>query len=383
VLVLYLEHGHQATEEETNFLEGLGSTLALLIDRWRKIRTIHQMAFYDPLTELPNRVLLEDRFRTAVARSRRGGLRIALLFLDLDNFKHINDTLGHTTGDHLLQKVTARLRQAVRSTDTIARLGGDEFILLLEQLEGSEDEVRGEVETVCRKLLQSLSLPIPIWGNTFNVTGSIGVAFFPEHGEALEPLLQAADTAMYEAKRRGRNGHFFYNNSLHVHLNNTLSIKRELPYALEKGQLHLFYQPQFNIHSGVLTGAEVLLRWNHPQRGFIPPGTFIPIAESDGFIIQLGEWILRQACLQKQRWRHWAIPWTWKCWPREWRRKNNSACCGRSAATPSRAISRAGPCHPRNSNRYCDRWKESGPFDQDDALTLVSPQFSQAVSARH
>lgn len=304
ILVLYLEEGHEFNENEAAFLDALGGTLALLIDRWRKGRSIHQMAFYDPLTKLPNRVLLEDRFRTAMARSRREGGTLALLFLDLDHFKQINDILGHRRGDLLLQQVTQRLKKAVRETDTIARLGGDEFILLLENLETERDRTRREIEKVCRKLLQALQTPFLLEDRSFTISASIGIALFPEHGDNLEALMQAADTAMYEAKRQGRKAYHYYDVSLHSRLSQAMNIRQALPAALEQGQFHLHFQPQFDIHKGTLIGAEALLRWRHPEQGDIPPAQFIPIAESDGFILQLGEWILEQVCRYKRHWKH-------------------------------------------------------------------------------
>jgi len=303
VLVLYLEEGHEFNENEAAFLDALGGTLALLIDRWRKGRAIHQMAFYDPLTKLPNRVLLEDRFRTAVARSRREGGSLALLFLDLDHFKQINDMLGHRRGDLLLQQVTERIRKIVRETDTIARLGGDEFILLLENLETERDKTRGEIERICRKLLKALNTPFLLDDRAFTVSASIGIALFPEHGDSLEALMQTADTAMYEAKRRGRKAYHYYDASLHSRLSQAMNIRQALPAALERGQFHLHFQPQFDLREGTLIGAEALIRWRHPEQGDIPPSQFIPIAESDGFILRLGEWILAEVCRHKQRWK--------------------------------------------------------------------------------
>ncbi len=303
VLVLYLEEGHAFNENEAAFLDALGGTLALLIDRWRKGRSIHQMAFYDPLTKLPNRVLLEDRFRTAVARSRREGETLALLFLDLDHFKQINDILGHRHGDLLLQQVTERLKKVVRETDTIARLGGDEFILLLENLETERDRTRQEIERICRKLLKALNTPFLLEDRAFTISASIGIALFPEHGDSLEALMQAADTAMYEAKRQGRKAYHYYDASLHSRLSQAMNIRQALPTALEQGQFHLHFQPQFDLREGTLIGAEALIRWRHPERGDIPPAQFIPIAESDGFILRLGEWILEQVCHHKQRWK--------------------------------------------------------------------------------
>jgi len=301
VLVLYLEPGHPARDEEIRFLESLGSTLALIIDLWKKSDTIHRLAFYDPLTGLANRSLLTDRFKTAKARAKRDNTRFALLFLDLDGFKAINDSLGHGAGDELLKILAERLREQTRSTDTLARLGGDEFVILLNEL--NPGDARREAESVATKLLAELSLPVVLKGREYVIHASFGIALWPDHGEELEMLLQAGDAAMYEAKRKGRGGFQVYGRDLHTQANFNLALERSMPPTLESNQFYLLYQPQYEIDSGRLYGAEVLLRWHHHKLGEISRNHFIPLAESNGFIHTLGLWVLRQACRQKQAWK--------------------------------------------------------------------------------
>ncbi len=301
VLVLYLEHGHPARDEEIRFLESLGATLSLIINLWRKSDTIHRLAFYDPLTGLANRSLLADRFEVAKARAKRDNTRFALLFLDLDGFKTINDTLGHGAGDELLKILAERLKEQVRSTDTLARLGGDEFVILLNEL--NPNDTRREAESVAAKLLAALSRPVELRGREYVIHASFGIALWPDHGEELEMLLRAGDAAMYEAKRKGRGYLQVYDRNLHTRANFNLALEEAMPHALESNQFYLLYQPQYEIDGNRLYGAEILLRWRHPQLGEISRNHFIPLAESNGFIHTLGLWVLRQACRQKQAWK--------------------------------------------------------------------------------
>ncbi len=309
VMVLYLEHGHARQEDEVAFLKAFGSTLAQLIDRWRKSEMIQRLAFYDPLTKLANRTLLEDRYRLVQAQARRAEKKFALLFLDLDNFKTINDTLGHTQGDLLLKEVARRLKGCVRESDTVARLGGDEFIILLATLEGSTKQIIQDVGRVAEKIIAEITKPITLSSQEFQIGTSIGIAFYPNDGMTLNKLLQAADTAMYQAKKQGRGRYQFYTQSMNVRLKQRIEIERILHRALQEDQFYLAYQPQFEIASGRIVGAEALIRWRHPEKGELSPAHFIPIAESNGFIVELGQWVLREACRQKAKWNQADLCW--------------------------------------------------------------------------
>ncbi len=309
VMVLYLNHGHARQEDEIAFLKAFGSTLALLIDRWRKSEMIQRLAFYDPLTRLANRTLLEDRFHLVQAQARRAGNKFALLFLDLDNFKSINDTLGHSQGDLLLKEVARRLRSCVRESDTVARLGGDEFIILLSSLGGASKLIIQDLGKVAEKIISEITKPIFLLGQEFHVGASIGIACYPNDGLTLNKLLQASDTAMYQAKKKGRGQYQFYTQSMNLRLKHRLEIERMLHRALQDDQFYLLYQPQFEIASGRIVGAEALIRWQHPEKGQLSPLDFIPVAETNGFIVELGRWVLREACRQKARWNQANLCW--------------------------------------------------------------------------
>ncbi|AOV18350.1 diguanylate cyclase [Acidihalobacter aeolianus] len=262
---------------------------------------IHQLAFYDPLTGLPNRALLLDRARHALddyARERSLG---ALLFIDLDNFKVLNDTLGHAHGDRLLELVAARLGALVRRNDTLARLGGDEFVLLMERLGSDLDAAIARTEGVARQLLDSFADPFLLNGNRHNITTSIGAALFSEVGNRVDELLKRADMAMYEAKAAGRNQVKFFDPLMQASLSARAALETELREAITHRHFLLYYQPQVDA-SGLLIGAEALLRWEHPHKGLITPGRFIAEAESSGLIIAIGQWILRTACEQLVTW---------------------------------------------------------------------------------
>ena len=255
------------------------------------------MAYHDTLTDLPNRLLLHDRLQHAMAVARRGGGRVALLFLDLDRFKNVNDTLGHDVGDSLLQEVARRLLVTVRQEDTVARLGGDEFVLVLEGVEEPED-----VAVVAGKIEKALARPINAQGHELYITPSIGISVFPDDAEDIDTLMKNADTAMYQAKGEGRNTYCFYTRDMNERAYEQLLLENHLRQALKMEQLVVHYQPQFRLPDGGLVGVEALLRWQHPEHGMVSPAQFIPIAEESGLIVPIGEWVLRTACAQLAAW---------------------------------------------------------------------------------
>jgi diguanylate cyclase (GGDEF)-like protein/PAS domain S-box-containing protein len=262
---------------------------------------IHQLAYFDELTGLPNRGLLKDRLDRAAALCRREATPLAVLFLDLDYFKHVNDSLGHAAGDSLLQEIARRLSAGVRAEDTVARLGGDEFVLLLHA------DARGAARTA-EKLLALLSEPCMMEGHMLRVAASIGIALCPEDGNDHESLLRAADTALALAKQTGRGTYRFFTSQMQNRAARRLQIEAALRQALEGDELSLHYQPQVDTASGRIVGAEALIRWHHPEWGWISPTEFIPVAEETGFIVDLGDWVLETAIAQAAAWRRANLP---------------------------------------------------------------------------
>jgi diguanylate cyclase (GGDEF)-like protein/PAS domain S-box-containing protein len=264
---------------------------------------IKLLAFYDPLTQLPNRRLLMDRLQQALASSSRSGKEGAVLFIDLDNFKLLNDTLGHDTGDMLLQQVAERLIACVREGDTVARLGGDEFVVMLEDLSEEGLEAAAQTEVVANKILVALNEPYTLGQHEYRNTPSIGTTLFNEHKhkQKTDELLKQADIAMYQAKKSGRNMLRFFDPKMQESINNRVILERELQEALGKQQLRLHYQIQVD-YSGHALGVEALIRWQHPERGLVPPAQFIPLAEETGQILSIGLWVLETACAQLQMW---------------------------------------------------------------------------------
>jgi diguanylate cyclase (GGDEF)-like protein/PAS domain S-box-containing protein len=267
----------------------------------KNLEKINQLAFYDPLTGLPNRRLLLDRLQQALAKHSRGLQQGALLFIDLDNFKDLNDTLGHDMGDQLLQQVAERLRNHVRAQDSLARLGGDEFVLMLEELSADPAQAARQVETVANKVVAALAAPYSLAGHNHTSTASIGIALFPEDQTSVEEILKRADLAMYQAKSAGRNGMRFFDPRMQAEANARASLENDLRQSLSERHFILHYQPQVDLQ-GQLIGAEALVRWQHPSRGLVAPNDFIPLAESTGLILPLGRWILHNACAQLVAW---------------------------------------------------------------------------------
>jgi diguanylate cyclase (GGDEF)-like protein/PAS domain S-box-containing protein len=256
------------------------------------------IAQHDFLTDLPNRMMLHDRLTQAIAHAGREQRKVAVMFLDLDRFKAINDTLGHLVGDKLLKIVAGRISSVARVSDTVSRLGGDEFAIMLPYIENMDD-----IATIAVKLLTSIAGPCVIDGNEIEVTTSIGISVFPEDGNDSESLIAHADAAMYQAKGNGRNNYQFFTYEMNRRTLERMAIKNKLSHALERNELFLLYQPQVDLQSGRIIGAEALVRWDHPLFGNVLPAQFIPIAEENGLIPPIGEWVLREACRQNQEWR--------------------------------------------------------------------------------
>lgn len=257
---------------------------------------IQELAFSDALTGLPNRVLLAERVEFALAMAKRDAGSFALLFLDLDRFKHINDSLGHLFGDRVLVDVAERLKGCVRQVDTVARLGGDEFVMLVHHADAQG------AEATARRVLDALAKPFVLEGMAFNVTSSIGIALYPHDGQNLNDLIKNADAAMYRVKERGRAGYRFYQRQMNVDLLARMKLDHAMRVALEQGHFALHYQPQIDLQSTSVVGAEALLRWNDPELGNVPPAEFIPVAEETGFIVALGDWVLAQAVERMAAW---------------------------------------------------------------------------------
>jgi diguanylate cyclase (GGDEF)-like protein/PAS domain S-box-containing protein len=267
-------------------------------ERKKAEETIRHLAYHDVLTGLPNRVLFEERLRIGLAQARRRREKVAVMFLDLDRFKLVNDTIGHTGGDQLLQEVARELRETIREGDTVARVGGDEFTFLLPGIERAEDAT-----VAAERILRRVRQPRTVAGQEFRMTTSIGITVFPRDGNTAEVLMRNADTAMYRAKERGRDNHQMFTLAMKASLHETLALENDLSHALERDELRVFYQPVMEIASGRIVGGEALLRWQHPQRGLVEPDEFIPLAEETGLIGPIGEWALRMACKQAQAWR--------------------------------------------------------------------------------
>ena len=264
---------------------------------------IQRLAYYDTLTDLPNRALLSDRLDLAIAHAKRSGCKCAVLSLDMDRFKNINDALGHSIGDQLLKSVAERLKECVREVDTVARMGGDEFVVVLDGIAET-----GNILPVAQKMLHYLSQPYEAEGHNIRATPSIGISVYPDDGADQESLIMNADSAMYHAKENGRNDFQFFAPEMKARASEKLFIESDLRKGLEHGQFTLHYQPQVDIRTGHIVGAEALIRWKHPETGMISPAKFIPVAEESGLIIPLGEWVLNEACRQNMAWQKAGLP---------------------------------------------------------------------------
>lgn len=294
VALLQSEDGQPAVIEGTAFD---------ISRRRRAEEELRHLAYYDAVTGLPNRTLLEDRLSKAMAAARRRKEKLALLFLDLDHFKVINDSLGHATGDRVLNEVATRLKKWSRDQDTVARLGGDEFVIVVNGVK----EI-GDVAVAARRVLDAMTAEARIEGRSLSIGCSLGISIFPDHGTDAVALLKNADAAMYSAKENGRNNFQFFTPEMNAQVVERLNLESDLRAALQNNELFLVYQPQSDIASGKLIGAEALLRWQHPKLGLIPPDKFIRIAENSGLILPIGEWVLRTACAQSRKWHSEGLP---------------------------------------------------------------------------
>jgi diguanylate cyclase (GGDEF)-like protein/PAS domain S-box-containing protein len=289
-------------ELEVRVLERTAELQAEIVERRQAEARVHHMAYHDALTGLPNRALLSDRLERALLAARRERTRLALLFIDLDRFKTINDSLGHLTGDHLLKEVAQRLCRVVRASDTVARLGGDEFVVLVPGVHAPE-----ECGFVGDKIIEALAAPVEFEGRSLHISPSIGICLYPDDGEDATSLMRKADAAMYHAKASGRNNYQFYAEPMNAAAR-YFELETRLRGALLREEFALFYQPIVGTQDGRVHGLEVLLRWRHPEQGLVSPDDFIPLLEENGLIVPVGEWVIRRACEQSVAWQRAGLP---------------------------------------------------------------------------
>jgi diguanylate cyclase (GGDEF)-like protein len=307
VLGVYTDGARRFDEDDAVFLRGIAHILATAVERQEARNRLTYLAQYDSLTNLPNRRRLGSCLADAIAQAALHGHRTAVMFIDLDRFKNVNDMLGHAVGDQLLVQAAARLEACARHGEVVARLGGDEFAVVLPYLTGKERNA-GDAAHLAGRIVESLAQPFHLQGQQLFVSASVGIASYPEDGADAEQLLKSADTAMYGAKNSGRNNYQFYSAALHENAAQRLQLESQLRQALDRGEFLLHYQPKLDLASGTISGFEALLRWNHPQRGLVPPLEFISILEDTGLIIPVGEWVIAEVCRQLRSWEAAGLP---------------------------------------------------------------------------
>lgn len=300
---IYNREAHQPSETEKQLVSGAVHLAGIAIQRHRDQTRIHHMAHHDSLTKLPNRLLLHDRIERSIEQARRQGSRTAVLMVDLDRFKHVNDSLGHHVGDRLLQETAERLEHCMRGSDTIARVGGDEFVINMPYVEEPDS-----VSVVARHVLAELQTPFVFGGHSFQLGASIGISLYPDDGDDVHDLLRAADAAMYAAKEQGRGNYRYFTDELNTAAHERMTLVAQLQKAIRRQEFVLHYQPLIDLASNQLMGAEALVRWEHPERGLLGPDHFIHLLEEHGLMVDVGTWVLETACTQNARWQTQGLP---------------------------------------------------------------------------